>query len=153
MDKHRLQEEYNRDAGLRDTLKRIEPPVVPSREHDAQILSAALETSEVIRKRTAKRASWHMPLYLAASFLLGVAVVPIFNATHTPAEPQLSGLVVPLAPQVRSTATARTAPVEEVPAAVWYGYIQELIYSGDAQLAARHLQRFVELHPDYIHKP
>jgi hypothetical protein len=47
----------------------------------------------------------------------------------------------------------REVPVEQAEPDDWYRYIQELIVAGEAREAERHLRRFNELHPDYVHQP
>jgi hypothetical protein len=42
---------------------------------------------------------------------------------------------------------------EQADPTVWYRYIQELIFSGQAELAEAHLRRFRELHPDFVYQP
>lgn len=158
MDKNRLETEFDHDAQLRAPLGQLGPNAAPPQGHDDFILQAARETGESIRKRASRQPSWRMPLSLAASFVLGLAIARIYTAwtivePTTVGESQFSGLVIPATPEVRGAQDSRMIPVEQVPADVWYRYIQELVYSGDAQLAARHLQRFVELHPDYVHQP
>jgi hypothetical protein len=37
--------------------------------------------------------------------------------------------------------------------AVWYRYIQELVFSGQVTLAEEHLRRFRQLHPDFVYQP
>ena len=47
-----------------------------------------------------------------------------------------------------------TAPsVEHADPALWYRYIQELVFSGQTDLAEAHLRRFRELHPDFVYQP
>ena len=66
-------------------------------------------------------------------------------------------LTIPAELNVRgqiSTPPARSAvPVEEADPAVWYRYIQELVFSGQTEAAEQHLRRFRELHPDFVYQP
>jgi hypothetical protein len=43
--------------------------------------------------------------------------------------------------------------VESVEASAWYRYIQELVFTGQIDAAAAQLQRFRELHPDFVYVP
>ena len=87
---------------------------------------------------------------LAASCLLGVVGTLAYTSYRATAEQPLSGLTIPATPEMRSETNAAGIPVEQAPADVWYRYIRELVYSGDVKLASQHLQRFVQLHPDYV---
>ena len=60
-------------------------------------------------------------------------------------------LLLPL--DATRNAGGRVIPVERASADDWYRYIQELIVAGETKEAERHLRRFNELHPDYVHHP
>ncbi len=160
---------FDRDAPLRGPLASLEDPVASPAGHDESILLAAGTTAEAIQRRTAARPRWQMPMSMAASFVGGIGATLLFVTTNVGTGPsdansvstgssvqavgRYSDLTVPLTATMRGAGDSNTLPVDAAPADVWYRYIQELIYSGDAQLAARHLERFVQLHPDFKFTP
>jgi len=129
----------------------------PSRAHDAAILQAAQQTASGIRRRSAApaRAPRWLPLSLAATLLLGIAIGR-GSWLLRPVHPAAAALTIPGGMTVRGTAGSAAAapvPVEQADPAAWYRYIQELIFSGQTELAEQHLRRFRELHPDFVYQP
>jgi hypothetical protein len=142
----------SRDEQLRDLMR--EPSLQTSAAHDAAIRDAAraCAADARLRRPASRRGAWLMGL--AASFLVGVALTALVQQSlqqRTRAE--VTALTMPASSIVRGSSGATTMPVETVDPAQWYVYIQELLYEGDREAALRHLQRFNELHPDYVHRP
>jgi hypothetical protein len=129
----------------------------PSAAHDAAILQAARAAGSSIRRRAAPPAHaprW-LPASLAAALLLGIAIGRGSWLVH-PAHPPPVQLTVPGEMAVRGmsgTAGDAPVPVERADPAAWYRYIQELVFSGQTELAEQHLRRFRELHPDFVYQP
>jgi hypothetical protein len=109
----------------------------PSPAHDVVVLGAAHTVAGEIAQRAPHRqrvALW-WPVSLAAALVLGIAIGQgqwLVRNTRTPAAP---------------------VPVERADPSVWYRYIQELVFSGQVELADEHLKRFRELHPDFVYQP
>ena len=118
-----------------------------SEVHDHKVLAAARAASTRMAARgVANRASvWRMPVSLAASFLLGLGIMFLSQATLQRGEP----LSIPADLTRGSESGAVDVPVERASADRWREYIEELIYNGEYKLAEAHLRRFNELHPDY----
>ena len=128
----------------------------PSQGHDAAILAQARTAAGEIRARGApgvRTGRWWL-VSLAATLLLGVALGRgswLLQESRAPA----MQLTVPVE-TVRGSAgvgRADSIPVERADAAVWYRYIQELVFSGQVALAEEHLRRFRQLHPDFVYQP
>jgi hypothetical protein len=128
----------------------------PSQGHDAAILAQARTAAGEIRARGgpgARTGRWWL-VSLAATLLLGVALGRgswLLQESRAPA----MQLTVPVE-TVRGSAgvgRADSIPVERVDPAVWYRYIQELVFSGQVALAEEHLRRFRQLHPDFVYQP
>jgi hypothetical protein len=153
VDKHHLETEFENGAPLRAPLDSLGPNAAPPPSHDSLILKAARDTSAAIGNRAARRGRWPLLMSMAASFLVGVGATWLYTTERPAGQVELSGLVLPIAPVVRDAGGPSDIPVEQASADDWYRYIQELVYSGDTKLAAKHIQRFVELHPDYEPKP
>lgn len=117
----------------------------PSASHDANVLAAA--RAYAAQRRTRPR--WYMPASLAASLVIGILVGRGLEPGTEPAAS--TALFLPL--DATRGAAARTIPVEQAEADDWYHYIQELIAAGERREAEAHLERFNELHPDYVHQP
>jgi hypothetical protein len=155
----------DREPGLADEARLLqqlhasqdEAAHEPSRAHDTAVLQAARAAGQSIRRRNAPpgRAAW-LPASLAAAVLLGIAIGRgswLLQAGHPLPAAHLS---IPAAMTVRGTlGTAGTVPVpvEQADPAAWYRYIQELVFSGQVELAEQHLRRFHELHPDFVYQP
>jgi hypothetical protein len=129
----------------------------PSVAHDATVLEAARAVGAEIRgrpHRRSRRPAW--PLSLAAALILGIAIGRGSWFLAMPSAPQ-APLTVPSHSPVRGAggdgAAGSTIPVEQADPAVWYRYIQELVFSGQIELAEAHLRRFRELHPDFVYQP
>ena len=135
----------------------------PSTTHDAAILREARAAgaerrspagqSPYSRRPPRKRGWW--PVSLAASLVVGVLIGRGSAVIHVPPTPS-TALSIPTQTLARgqSGAAAGTAlPVEQADPAAWYRYIQELIFSGQVELAEAHLRRFRELHPDFVYQP
>jgi len=130
----------------------------PSVEHDAAVLEAARAAGGEIRGRghtRAQRSMW-LPVSLAAALVLGVAIGRgswFLTTPHLPA----AQLTMPIHSPIRGASGAEAAqgaiPVEQADPALWYRYIQELVFSGQTELAEAHLRRFRELYPDFIYQP
>src|SRR5262249_5560061 len=140
---------------LRDSEERAAHE--PSAAHDTAILQAARATGRSIRRRTAPpvRARGWLPLSLAAALLLGIAIGRASWVVHL-AHPVHAQLTIPAEMAVRGLSVGGAAvpvPVEQADPAVWYRYIQELVFSGQTELAEQHLHRFRELHPDFVYQP
>lgn len=155
MNKQVSEQDYERDAQLRAPLARIDSDMKTPDTHDMAILKAARTTAQTIQARGVQRARWHMPLSMAASFIVGVGVATVYLTSYfaNPLDDESPVLTMPAATVVRGAGDAGAIRVEDAPADVWYRYIQELVYAGDVELAAKHLQRFAELHPNYEHRP
>jgi hypothetical protein len=129
----------------------------PSAAHDAAILQAARATGSGIRRRTVApvRAKSWLPISLAAALLLGIAIGRASWVVQL-AHPVRAQLTIPAEMAVRGLSASGAAvpiPVEQAEPAAWYRYIQELVFSGQAELAEQHLHRFRELHPDFVYQP
>jgi hypothetical protein len=128
----------------------------PSTGHDDAILAQARTAAGEIRERGAREVltgRWRL-VSLAATLLLGIAVGRGSWLLHESPAPAMQ-LTVP-AETVRGSAgvgRADSIPVEQVDPAVWYRYIQELVFSGQVALAEEHLRRFQQLHPDFVYQP
>jgi hypothetical protein len=128
----------------------------PSTGHDAAILAQARTAAGEIRGRTAREVRtgrWWL-VSLAATLLLGIALGRGSWLLQVSPAPAMQ-LTVP-AETVRGSAgvgRADSIPVEQVDPAVWYRYIQELVFSGQVALAEEHLRRFRQLHPDFVYQP
>ena len=128
----------------------------PSGGHDAAILAHARTAADEIRgrgPRQVRTGRWWL-VSLAATLLLGVALGRGSWLWHESPAPAMQ-LTVP-AETVRGSAgvgRADSIPVEQVDPAVWYRYIQELVFSGQVALAEEHLRRFRQLHPDFVYQP
>jgi hypothetical protein len=128
----------------------------PSRGHDAAILAQARTAADEIRGRGAREVRtgrWWL-VSLAATLLLGIALGRGSWLLQESPAPAMQ-LTVP-AETVRGSAgvgRADSIPVEQVDPAVWYRYIQELVFSGQVALAEQHLRRFRQLHPDFVYQP
>ena len=128
----------------------------PSRGHDAAILAEARTAADEIRGRSARRVRagrWWL-VSLAATLLLGLALGRGSWLLQESPAPAMQ-LTVPAETVRGSTGVGRAGsiPVEQVDPAVWYRYIQELVFSGQVSLAEEHLRRFRELHPDFVYQP
>jgi hypothetical protein len=128
----------------------------PSTGHDAAILAQARTAANEIRGRGVREVRtgrwWFVSL--AATLLLGVALGRASWLLQESPAPAVQ-LTVP-AETVRGSpgvGRADSAPVERVDPAVWYRYIQELVFSGQVALAEEHLRRFRQLHPDFVYQP
>jgi hypothetical protein len=130
--------------------------IEPSTGHDAAILVQARTAAGEIRGRGApevRPGRWWL-VSLAATLLLGVALGRGSWLLHESPAPAMQ-LTVPVE-TVRGSAgvgPADSIPVERVDPAVWYRYIQELVFSGQVTLAEEHLRRFRQLHPDFVYQP
>jgi hypothetical protein len=153
MDHQPLEDEFNRDAPLRVPLDGLGPDAATPPNHDTIVMQAARAAAKSIRQRSSRPIQWRAPLALAASFVAGITLTFIYYSAQSPHLSQFSGLVVPTTAELRGAPISPTIPVEKTPAEAWYRYIQELVYAGDTELAAKHLQRFVELHPDFVYRP
>jgi hypothetical protein len=129
----------------------------PSPAHDAVVLGAAHTVAGEIAQRAPHRqrvALW-WPVSLAAALVLGIAIGQgqwLVRNTRTPA----AHLTVPGVAALRgapATEPGAPVPVERADPSVWYRYIQELVFSGQVELADEHLKRFRELHPDFVYQP
>jgi uncharacterized protein YjeT (DUF2065 family) len=130
----------------------------PSAQHDAVILEAARDMAREVGRRqgvTSRRRTL-FPVSLAASVLLGIGLGQVPSLwrdlkSHT------TRLSVPLEMSRRGgdgvSAERAQIPAEKADPAVWYRYIQELVFSGQTDLAEEHLRRFRELHPDFVYQP
>src|SRR5262245_26640210 len=130
---------------VREQLSALDAAVTPPR-HDASVLAGMRAAATRIQARRA-RPSKGWPLALAASFVLGVVGTLALDGTL---RSQLEGaphLTIPSG-AVRGAANGTETPVEQADPAVWYRYIQELLYAGEREEALQHLKRFNELHPD-----
>ncbi|HEX8782128.1 MAG TPA: hypothetical protein VF764_02060 [Steroidobacteraceae bacterium] len=135
----------------------------PSTTHDAAILREARAAgaarrspagqSPHSRKPPRKRGWW--PVSLAASLVLGILIGRGSSMIQVPPTPS-TALTIPTQTMARgqnAAAAGQALPVEQADPAVWYRYIQELIFSGQVELAEAHLRRFRELHPDFVYQP
>jgi hypothetical protein len=129
----------------------------PSPQHDALIMKAARRAARTIGRRHGRRslAAIMYPTSIAASLLLGLLVGRSSWSSHEPA----LHLSIPAGLSVRGQSGSGGSPdraqipVEQADAAVWYRYIQELLFSGQVEVAERHLHRFRQLHPDFVYQP
>lgn len=135
----------------------------PSTAHDAAILQEAhaagaerrSQAGESPRSRKPPRKPGWWPVSLAASLVVGILIGRGSSMIHVPPTPS-TALTIPTQAMARgqNAAAAGTAlPVEQADPAVWYRYIQELVFSGQVELAEAHLRRFRELHPDFVYQP
>lgn len=116
---------------------------------DDTVASAAVATAERLRPAAARRSMPHWPVALAAGLLVGAVLSPLSTPFLGPTEAiPGAGLMLP-ADATRSASGGVEVAVAEANPAVWYRYIQELIYRGDFALAEEHLHAFNQLHPDY----
>lgn len=139
------------DENLRDLVR--EPPLHTSAAHDAAIRDSAraFAAAARLRRPASRRGAWL--LGLAASFLGGVALTVLWQQSlPEPTRSGITALTMPASSVLRGRSGATTIPVESADPAQWYVYIQELLYEGDRDAALQHLQRFNELHPDYVHR-
>lgn len=141
----RLQDHQARDAAE------------PSPAHDAAVLGAAHAVARGIegRTRVRRRASAWWPLSVAAALVLGIALGRgswlVRDVLAPPGQLTLPGAAVLRgAPGIGQAAPVA---VERADPAAWYRYIQELVFSGQVELAEEHLRRFRELHPDFVYQP
>lgn len=147
------------EARLRQRLREAQDSTgtEPSPQHDAAILDAARATGGKIRQRAGRRSrtpGW-LRVSLAASLMLGVVIGRGSWMMWDPRAP-LVRLTVPSEVPVRGssgTGAGSSVRVEQADPAAWYRYIQELIFSGQTELAEEHLRRFRELHPDFVYQP
>jgi hypothetical protein len=87
--------------------------------------------------------------------MLGVAIGRGSLMMWDPRAPAVQ-LTVPSHMPVRGssgTGAGSSVRVEQANPAAWYRYIQELVFSGQTELAEEHLRRFRELHPDFVYQP
>ncbi|MEO0423511.1 MAG: hypothetical protein AAF184_14335 [Pseudomonadota bacterium] len=122
----------------------------PSRLKAQDTVVASAADAAAARLRPAPRrslASW--PIALAAGLVVGAVLSPLSTPSLGPSDaiPD-AGLMLP-ADATRSASGGVEVAVAEADPAVWYRYIQELIYRGDFALAEAHLHAFNQLHPDY----
>lgn len=149
-DTRHLQEE---EARLKQSLRASQEGAgeEPSAQHDAAILGAAHAAGEQIRRRTRAGLPTWVPIALAASLLLGFGIGRTSWLTRDLRAP--ARLTVPVQMSVRGAGGESRTEVERADPAVWYRYIQELVFSGQTELAEQHLRRFRELHPDFVYQP
>jgi hypothetical protein len=147
------------DARLRQRVRETQDSTgtEPSPHHDAAILDAARATGGKIRQRagTRSRTPGWLPASLAASLMLGIAIGRGSLMMWDPRAPAVQ-LTVPSQVPVRGssgTGAGSSVRVEQANPAAWYRYIQELVFSGQTELAEEHLRRFRELHPDFVYQP
>ncbi|MEM9384887.1 MAG: hypothetical protein AAGA68_07480 [Pseudomonadota bacterium] len=115
---------------------------------DTAVASAADAAAGRLRP-TDRRALASWPIALAAGLVAGAVLSPFSAPSGGPASPiPGAGLILP-ADATRSAGGGVEVAVAEADPAVWYRYIQELIYRGDFALAEEHLHAFNQLHPDY----
>jgi hypothetical protein len=143
---------WNEPGALRDKLAALDGKVATSARHDDAVLARMRTASAQIRGRSRGSRSVPWLVGLAASFAVGVAVTLIFQSVVVTGREQ-SALLIPASTVMRNEEASAMIPVEQADPAVWYRHIQELIYSGEREEAQRHLERFNELHPDYVHQP
>jgi hypothetical protein len=92
---------------------------------------------------------------LAAALVLGIGIGRgswVMRDLRSPAAP----LTVPSQVPMRGssgTGADESVRVEQTDPAAWYRYIQELVFSGQTELAEEHLRRFRELHPNFVYQP
>lgn len=159
-------EEFSGPQALRRQLEAAHSGLRPGAQHDAAILAAAAQigtpraaaaaaaTPRVVTLPGARR-RWQVPATLAAGLLLGGVITGSMQWAWRPAGTAVAGLEIP-AEALRGAAApagARSVPVEQADPDAWYRYIEELLAAGRQREALRHLQRFEELHPDYVHQP
>jgi hypothetical protein len=146
------------EARLRQHLRETQDSAgaEPSPQHDAAILDAARATGGKIRQRADMRSrtpGW-LPVSLAATLILGIA---IGRGSWMMQDLRAAAvLTVPSQVPVRGSngsGAGSSVRVEQADPAAWYRYIQELVFSGQTELAEKHLQRFRELHPDFVYQP
>jgi hypothetical protein len=137
---------------LRDRFDALDGKIATSAEHDDAVLARMRAASTQIRGRSrgSRTAPWLIGL--AASFAVGVVVTLTFQSVIAPDRTQ-PVLLMPASAVMRSDEASAMIPVEQADPALWYRHIQELIYSGEREEAQKHLERFNELHPDYVHQP
>ena len=155
MNQRPLDQEFDKDAELRGAMANLDAEVITPSGHDMEVLRAARATAQSIQARRVKRPRWHVPMSMAASFIVGIGMATAFFTTSvvTPPNAAFQIFTIPSRAVTRGAGAASDIPVEEAPADDWYRYIQELIYSGDVELATKHLNRFAELHPDFEYRP
>jgi hypothetical protein len=147
------------EARLRQRLREAQDSVgsQPSPQHDARILDAARAAGDKIRRRDDPRPrtpGW-VPVSLAAALVLGIGIGRgswVMRDLRSPAAP----LTVPSQVPMRGssgTGADESVRVEQTDPAAWYRYIQELVFSGQTELAEEHLRRFRELHPNFVYQP
>ncbi|HKE95469.1 MAG TPA: hypothetical protein VKB34_14240 [Povalibacter sp.] len=146
--------ESNGSRRVQEGLQALDTPAVTSASHDEQVLAKMHGAARRIQSRhSPRRTRW--PFALAASFLLGVALTLVVDRAVRlrPPAPAISHLTIPASVALRGAGGTAEIPVEQADPAVWYRYIQELLYAGEREEALEHLRRFNELHPDYVHEP
>jgi hypothetical protein len=145
------EKQYAALEALRRQLGHLEMNQEPSDRHDATVLAAARRMTAAAER---PRPRWFVPASMAASFVLGGVLAAALVAPRPAVRPTVE-LYVPSSALTRGAAplSADQIPVEQADPAAWYRYIEELLASGQREDAARHLQRFNELHPDYVHQP
>jgi hypothetical protein len=131
----------------------------PSVEHDAAVLEAARAAGNSIRSRgyTRSQLSAWVPASIAAALVLGIVIGRgswLLGTSHL----SHAQLTMPASPSARGASGSQAGvgsliPVEQADPALWYRYIQELVFSGQTDLAEAHLRRFRELHPDFVYQP
>ncbi|MFO1408976.1 MAG: hypothetical protein U1F06_01160 [Steroidobacteraceae bacterium] len=144
-------EEFDAPRTLRQQLAAAHDDLRTSAGHDAAILAAAAAPAPARMRRRA----WQVPATLAAGLLLGVLLSWTAQFAWRPAGGAKSGLEIPVS-ELRGAAApagAHAIPVERADPDAWYRYIEELLATGQQHEAQRHLQRFNELHPGYVHQP
>jgi hypothetical protein len=141
----------NHDDELRRRLSLSEERT--SAQHDAAVLERARLATQTIRAASERKPAtrrWAWPASLAASLLIGMLAMRLFDVSQQ-SVPSGLALVIP-ADAARGT-TGRSIPVEQASADAWYRYIQELVAAGETREAEQHLRRFNELHPNYAYQP
>jgi hypothetical protein len=153
------QPDWLEEARLRQRLREAQDSAgtEPSPQHDAQILDAVRATAGKIRQRADTRSAkpgW-LPVSLAAALMLGIVIGRGSWVMWNP-RAQAVHLTIPNEVPVRgssNTGRGSSVPVEQADPAAWYRYIQELVFSGQTELAEEHLRRFRELYPDFVYQP
>jgi len=157
MSERELRDEFDADAQMR-TLLGSAGDGTPPASHDTAVLASARGAARRIRARRGfELLRLRMVVPLLASFALGASATFLLNRSlrPTPVEPKVTEqLRVPIHVASRDAgAPSQEIPVEEADPQAWYRYIQGLIYTGDRELAERHLRRFNQLHPDFTYRP